>query len=85
VFSSIEDLGQRLGNRRVLTRWESELAEDIRSVPRQFKTSTSRGVGNANLSNRTKRKENRYAGHNDDKRIIVTAAGGCDEWTVAWG
>jgi hypothetical protein len=43
------------------------------------------GVGNANLSKITKRKENKYAGHNDDKRIIVTAAGGCDEWTVAWG
>jgi hypothetical protein len=52
-------------------------------MPRQFKASRSRG--NANLSNRTKRKENRYAGHNDDKWIIVAATGGCDEWTVAWG
>src|ERR1039458_3596218 len=40
------------------------------------------GVGNSNLSNRTKRKENRYAGHNDDKQIIVAAAGGSDEWTI---
>ena len=52
---------------------------------RQFNAFMSRVVGITNLSNRTKRKENKYAGHNDDKQIIVAAAGGCGEWTVAWG
>ena len=38
------------------------------ALPRQLKASTSRGAGNANLSNRTKGEE--YAGYNDDKRIV---------------
>jgi hypothetical protein len=52
-------------------------------MSRQFKASTSRGLGNANLNNQTKGEQ--YAGHNDDKRIIVAAGGGCDEWTATWG
>jgi len=51
------------------------------ALPRQLKASTSRGVGNANLSDRTKGEE--YAGYNDDKRIAA-ATRGCDEWTVEW-
>ncbi len=68
---------QRSGDLPSAARFASERPH----MPRQLKASTSRGAGNANLSN--PRKGEKYAGYNDDKRI-ATASGECDEWPGGW-